>query len=356
MAAASSPIQVGEGSGTILFGDLNRDNRQDLLTRHLLTKRIEVLRGDGRGGFTPFGPSLEFAYEPGDMKLGHVNRDRILDLVVTAGSSDIVDVFLGDGRGGFRPVPGSPFTLSRVTDTYNKRSLHLVDLNTDGNLDIATANGRLRNTVRTLVGDGRGGFRPGPLIQLDSRGDGFVLAFADVDGDRRLDVVTASKPDDNSGRLAIQLGDGAGSFRTIPGSAMPIASRPSAIAIADVDGDGRSDIVVGHSSAKVTLLLNRGQGIYEQAAGSPLEIGSPLFAMLVLDLNGDQLVDLAIPTVNHVTVLLGGPTGFAAAQGSPYPAGPGAYYLGAGDANGDGKVDLAASSFEGSGVVLLLGR
>jgi hypothetical protein len=356
VAAASSPIHVGEGSGTILFGDLNRDTRQDLLTRHLLTKRIELLRGDGKGGFTPFGPSLEFAYEPGDMELGYVNRDRILDLVVTAGSNDIVDVFLGDGRGGFRPVPGSPFTLSRVADTYNKRSLHLVDLNSDGNLDIATANGRLRNTVRTLLGDGQGGFRPGPMIQLDSRGDGFVLAFADVDGDRKLDVVTASRPEENSGRLAIQLGDGGGGFRTMPGSAMRIASQPSAIAIDDVDRDGRSDIIIGHSTGKVTFLLHRGQGIYEPAAGSPLEIGSPLFAMLVLDVNGDKLVDLAIPTVNHVTVLLGGPAGFTAAQGSPYPAGPGAYYLGAGDANGDGKVDLAASSFEGTGLVLLLGR
>ena len=354
--AASSPIQVGEGSGTILFGDLNRDNRQDLLTRHLLTKRIEVLRGDGKGGFTPFGPSLEFVYEPGDMELGHVNRDRILDLVVTAGSNDIVDVLLGDGRGGFRPVPGSPFTLSRVADTYNKRSLHLVDLDADGDLDIATANGRLRNTVRTLLGDGRGGFVPGPIIQLDTRGDGFVLAFGDVDGDRQLDVVTASKPDEGSGRLAIQLGDGAGGFRAIPGSAMRIASQPSAIAIADLDGDRRHDIVIGHSSATVTLLLNRGQGVYEPAAGSPLEIGSPLFGMLVMDVNGDQHVDLAVPTVNHVTVLLGGPAGFASAAGSPYPAGPGAYYLGAGDANGDGKVDLAASSFEGTGVVLLLGR
>ena len=354
--AASSPIQVGEGSGTILLQDINRDRRVDLLSRHLLTKRIEILRGDGSGGYVPFGPPLQFDYEPGDMKLGDVNRDRIPDLVVTAGRNDIVDVLLGNGRGGFQAVSGSPFTLSRVVDTYNKRTLHLVDLNGDGNLDIATANGRLRNTVRTLLGNGRGGFSPGPIIQLDTRGDGFVLAFGDVDGDRKLDVVTASKPDEQSGRLAIQLGDGAGRFRTTQGSAMRISAGPSVVSLADVDGDGSSDIIVGHSSGKVSVLLNKGQAVFEQDAGSPFEIGAELFALQAVDVNGDKRVDLAIPTVRHVTVLLGGEEGFRPAPGSPYAAGPGAYYLGAGDVNRDGKVDLVASSFEGTGLTVLLGR
>jgi hypothetical protein len=356
VAAAASPIQVGEGSGTILLQDINRDRRVDLLTRHLLTKRIEVLRGDGQGGFAPFGPSLEFAYEPGDMRLGDINRDRILDLVVTASRSDIVDVLLGDGRGGFRPAPGSPFTVSRVIDTYNKRTLHLLDLNEDGRLDIATANGRLRNTVRTLLGDGRGGFVPGPIISLDTRGDGFALAFGDVDGDRHLDVVNASRSDSESGRLMVQLGDGEGRFRAVPGTALRIPSDPSAVVLLDMDGDARTDVVIGHSSGRVSVYLNRGQGILEPAPGSPIEVGSPLFALVPLDLNGDKRPDLAIPTVNHVTVLLAGDDGFSLAPGSPYRAGPGAYNLGAGDVNGDGKVDLVASSFEGTGVTLLLGQ
>ena len=353
--APVSPIEVGEGSGTILLQDINRDRRVDLLTRHLLTRRIEVLRGDGKGGFVRFGPALEFAYEPGDMRLGDLNRDRILDLVVTAGRNDIVDVLLGDGRGGFHAVPGSPFTVSRVIDTYNKRSLHLVDLNEDGNLDIATANGRLRNTVRTLLGDGRGGFAPGPIVTLDTRGDGFAIVFGDVDGDRHLDVVNVSRPD-GSGRLVVQLGDGRGAFRAVAGSALRIPPDPGALALLDMDGDQRTDIVVGHSSGQVSVLLNRGQGIFEQAPGSPVEVGSPLFAVLPLDVNGDTRADLAIPTVNHVTALLAEDGGFRLAPGAPYPAGPGAYFLAAGDLNGDGRLDLVASSFEGSGVTVLLAR
>jgi hypothetical protein len=350
----TSPVEVGEGSGTILLEDINRDGRLDLLTRHLLTRRIIILRGDGRGGFSPFGPPVEFEYEPGDMRLGDVNRDRIPDLVVTAGRSDIVDVLLGDGQGGFRPVPGSPFTLSRMTDTYNKRTLHLADVNGDGNLDIGTANGRLRNTVRTLLGNGQGGFAPGPVIELDVRGDGFVLAFGDLDGDGGLDIVTASRPDQSSGRLAVQKGEAGGRFSAA--AVHPIPASPSAVALADLDNDGRTDIVVGHSTGQVSMLLNRGGAVFEPAAGSPVETGGSLFALLALDVNGDRRADLAIPTVNHVTVLLSVTDGFQMAPGAPYRAGPGAYYLGAGDTNGDGKVDLVASSFEGIGVTVLLGR
>lgn len=354
--APTSPIEVGAGSGTILLEDINRDRRLDLLSRHLLTRRIVVLRGDGRGGFAAFGPALEFPYEPGDMKLGYVNGDRIPDLVVTPGRADIVDVLLGDGHGGFHPVAGSPFTLSRVNDTYNKRTLHLLDLNQDGHLDIATANGRLRNTVRSLLGDGRGGFVPGPIIQLDTRGDGFVLAFGDVNGDRHPDVVTASKPDEHSGRLVVQLGDGHGNFRSIAGSAIRIAGQPSVVELADMDGNDLIDIVIGHSSGKVSVLLNQGQGGFEPAPGSPFEVGGPLFALRLPDVNGDRRPDIVIPMVDHVTVLLAEERTFGAAPGSPYAAGPGAYFLGAGDVNGDGRVDLVVSSFEGTGLTLLLSR
>ncbi|MGH9931050.1 MAG: FG-GAP repeat domain-containing protein [Pyrinomonadaceae bacterium] len=61
-------------------------------------------------------------------------------------------------------------------------------------------------------------------------------------------------------------------------------------------------------------------------------------------------------TVDSVTVLLNGKSGFAPAPGSPFRAGPGAYHLTTGDVNQDGKLDVAAPSFEGKAVTVLLGR
>ena len=70
IGAPASPIEVGEGSGTILLQDINRDGRQDLVTRHLLTKRIEVLRGDGKGGFSAFGPTSDGQIKPDVVSVG----------------------------------------------------------------------------------------------------------------------------------------------------------------------------------------------------------------------------------------------------------------------------------------------
>jgi len=171
-----------------------------------------------------------------------------------------------------------------------------------------------------------------------------------------VDVVTASKPEENAGRLVVQLNDGHENFRAIVGAALRISGQPSAIALADMNDDHRPDIVVGHSSGRVSVFLNGGQGVFEPAAQSPVEVGSPLFNLYLLDVNRDKRLDVIIPTVNHVTVLLADNEGFSVAPGSPYAAGPGAYYLGAGDVNADGRVDLVASSFEGTRLTLLLGR
>jgi FG-GAP-like repeat len=355
--AAGSPVVVGEGSGTAILRDLNRDGRPDLLTRHLLTRRIGVFRGDGAGGFTPLD-SIVTEYEPGDMELGDMNRDGVIDLVVTSNNRDFVDLYLGNGRGGFRLATGSPFTVSRIIDTYNKRTLHLLDLNEDGNLDVATANGRLRNTVRTLLGNGRGGFTAGPIIQLDTRGDGFVLAFGDVDGDRHLDVVSASGglrgSDDSPGRVVLQRGDGRGNFRSARSSSFRTSAGAASIMLADLNADSRTDIVLGHQTNQVSVLFNQTGGGFEPAEGSPFEVAGGVYGLVTADVNGDKQPDVVAATVNSVTVLLGNGRSFEPASGSPFKAGPGAYNLASGDINRDGKPDIVATSFEGNGVTVLL--
>lgn len=356
-SAPASPVVVGEGSGTIILRDVTGDRLPDLLTRHLLTRRIEVMRGDGKGGFTT-GRSILFEYEPGDMKMGDMNHDGVFDLVVTSGNRDIVDVLLGNSRGEFTPADGSPFTVSRVIDTYNKRTLHLLDLNEDGHLDIATANGRLRNTVRTLLGNGRAGFIPGPIVRLDTRGDGFSLVFADINGDGHQDAVSASGGSEPgaAGRVAVQQGDGQGNFGMAQGSPMRVPPAPSAVAVADINGDGRLDIVTGHRDNLLSVLLNQGPEGFTPATSSPYEIEAQVFMLAAVDINGDRKADLVLPTVDRVTVLLADGAGFSPAPGSPYQAGPGSYYVSVGDVNRDGKLDIAATSFEGDRVTILLGQ
>jgi hypothetical protein len=354
--APGSPLEVGHGSGTILLADVNRDGHVDLITRHLLANLINVRIGDGRGGFRRAANSpIAFDYGPGDMALGDLDHDGALDLAVTPGDRDLLDVLIGNGSGGFARTEDSPITVTPETEPLNKRTLHLVDINEDGKLDAVTANGRRRNSFAIMFGNGRGGFLRGPIVELDTGQDGYTFAFGDVNGDGHLDVANASRAgheDKGPGRMTVLDGDGKGGYRR-RSAVMALPAGPRWLQLSDLNGDSQVDAVVAHPSGLVSILLNDGRGF---APAVPLQLARETHFFRLLDIDRNGHPDLVAPTVESVTVLLGARGSFRPAPGSPYRAGPGAYHVGVGDIDEDGRLDLVASSFGGSAVTLLLGR
>lgn len=353
--AGISPFDVGGASGQVLLADVNRDGHLDLLTRHQTARAIRTHLGDGHARFKRTAAAVALNFTPSDMKLGDVNGDGILDLVVTAGARDIVDVLLGSGKTGFRRGEGSPFAAGKNVYKYNKRSLHLVDVNMDGHLDIVTANRRGQYAFRVLLGNGHGRFAAGPVLTVEPAQEGYTLAFGDIDGDRDIDAVTAlSSP--TRGRVDVHLSDARGAFRKVPSSGVALPATYHIEALADVNSDQRPDLVLSQRNARVSVLLNRGRGRFAPAARSPFALSARPFSVALADLNHDNQVDLVGATVDSVTVLLAGGDGFPRARQSSFPAGPGAYDIAIGDVNGDERPDVVASSFESNAVTVLLGR
>lgn len=357
-------VPLGARSGDMVLVDINRDQHLDIAVAHPANGTLTVRFGDGTGHFnTRPETSTALPHGGGAIALGDVNADSQLDLVVASKDQqrEYVDVLAGDGQGRFSAAAGSRYTVADAFAFY-KPGLRLLDVNEDGRLDIVYANGR-RNAIQILFGDRSRGFTPAPSVQLAGESDFYSFGLADVDSDGHLDVLSANSMGRNSDRVVVRKGNGTGTFA----DAAPLASTGPGARIAtvgDLDGDRRLDIVLTHfENHRLSVLLNSAAGAFSHAPGSPYTLTHEAFGVVAADVNRDGKADLLAATVDStsapyngsVTVLLHQGGRFAPAPGTPYRVRPGAYTIAVGDVNEDGLVDVAASSFESDSLTLLLG-
>ena len=97
-------------------------------------------------------------------------------------------------------------------------------------------------------------------------------------------------------------------------------------AFADLNGDRHLDIVLNHG-AELIILLNQGNGQFRTRGWLPFDLEMPAYAVVVFDVNRDNNPDLVVPTCrshlpykSRVALLLGDGRGFTPAAGSPFPA------------------------------------
>ena len=165
------------------------------------------------------------------------------------------------------------------------------------------------------------------------------LAAADLDGDGKPDLVVANS---GSATVGVLMGTGDGAFRAAVTYA--VGATPVGVAVGDLDGDGRLDLVVANATpGTVSVLRGLGDGTF--AARVDYAAGSTPYRPALADLDGDGDLDLAVPNnlgSGTLSVLRNNGDGTFAARVA-YAVGNSPYQAIAADLDGDGDLDLAAA-------------
>ena len=364
-------ILLGNGDGTFTKGatlantaspaaaaDFNGDGKPDLAVGLLSgdTYSVAVFLGKGDGTFAP--PTSIPASSPACIAAADLNRDGMADLVTCN------LVYLGNDDGTFSN--GIPFTAPGPVDF-----LTLGDLNRDGYPDIVAIKQYLNGEdpklgpVYVLYGNGDGTFQAAVQIHSDVGTLLPAAAIGDVNGDGLPDIAVLG----STGLLGILTNNGSQGFRLA--RTQPVTWQYSlpwgAVALADLNGDRRLDIIATGNASPWFSVLFQHQAGFDNVRTVPLAVAQSSTSYNAIpvqqaDFNGDGLPDLAFVADQDMTISIttmlrtGDPSNpFVPGPRTPIAFPPGANGLNgvtSGDFNRDGKPDIAIcfSAISGPGI------
>ena len=298
----AAPFIYGGGTGeSVALGDINHNGRIDIVTVSKFGRaekpptteqEIGVLYQKVDGTFTgirEFGQVKAYS-----VKVGDVNNDGLSDVVsLSGGDTNSVEVYLQKPDGSL----AEPISYQAVHKWFS--DLALGDVNNDGLTDVVVMNADNHNGFSDplpnigVLYQRQNGTLSSPLyLRIGNWQNANAVAIGDINSDHLNDIVISYGGNQPTSKIGVYLQDPAGGF----GDLISYASydMPSSIAVADVDNDGRADVVTAHSAFNAV-------GVYRQKPNGTLEMerlyGS-LFTgfypdnLAVGDINSDGLPDI----------------------------------------------------------------
>jgi hypothetical protein len=280
-----------------------------------------------------------------------INGDGRPELISANLGDGTLTVLTNNGNGRF----GSSTTLNVGLSLNSAPAFVLTaDVNGDGKLDLISANSG-DNTVTVLTNNGSGGLVLDATINVGVYP--VSVAAVNINGDGKIALISANE---NDGTLTVLTNNGHGRFghkATLNAGSGP-SSAPASVVAADINGDGKPDVICANlNDSTLTVLTNDGNGGFNLDVTPTVGL-SPL-CVAAADINEDGKPDLisANSGTNTLSVLTNnGSGGFGlyatlvvGSIDNPYPQ-----FIVVADVNNDGRPDLASANYFDNSLSVLL--
>jgi hypothetical protein len=281
---------IGSTPWWVALGDINNDNRSDIISANTGTGTIGIFLGNGDGTFGIMLNDLVDlqGYQPNAVGVADLNNDTYLDIAVVIDIGYLVISF-GNGNTTF-DVP----TFDYADDTTQFSSPHSIafaDFNSDTYPDIVIAN-RLSGDIGVFLGHADGTFAGPTDYPTGTDSQPYYAIPADFNNDNISDIAVSNFGADE---IVIFYGDGNGSFALARNYSVGLGSKPYGITAADLDNNKQLEIVVGLWGTGDLAVLTEYQAA-EFVNQTLYSTGSALqpVSIAINDFNNDNRSDIVV--------------------------------------------------------------